>query len=154
MVAIHGRTRKQAYRGKARWEPIREVKEALTIPVIGNGDVETVADIQRIKQETNCDAVMIGRGAVSNPWIFSRMDRDDVPDTLVFETIRQHLGAMLEFYGERGVMTFRKYLKAYLHPYNLPKEQLRTLLTSKDPAFILVNVRKVFENNIINGAHK
>jgi tRNA-dihydrouridine synthase len=82
------------------------------------------------------------------------MDREEVPDTLVFETIQQHLHAMLEFYGERGVITFRKYLKAYLHPYNLPKEQLRTLLTSKDPAFILVNVRKVFENNIINGAHK
>ena len=146
MVAVHGRTRKQAYRGKARWEPIREVKEALDIPVIGNGDVETVADIQRIKAETNCDAVMIGRGAVSNPWIFSRMDREDVPDTLVFETIRQQLHAMLAFYGERGVITFRKYLKGYLQPFELPKEQLHSLLTSKDPAFVLETVRSYLSN--------
>ena len=137
MVAVHGRTRKQAYRGKARWDPIREVKAALEIPVIGNGDVETVADIQRIKAETNCDAVMIGRGAVSNPWIFGRIDREDVPEALVFETIRQHLGAMLEFYGERGVITFRKYLKAYLQPYNLPPKHMRALLTSKDPEYVL-----------------
>jgi nifR3 family TIM-barrel protein len=146
MVAIHGRTRKQAYRGKARWEPIREVKEALTIPVIGNGDVETVADIQRIKQETNCDAVMIGRAAVGNPWIFSRIDREDVPDTLVFETIQQHLHAMLEFYGERGVVTFRKYLKAYMQPYGLPKDQLRALLTSTEPDFILETLNTFFES--------
>jgi len=143
MVAVHGRTRKQAYRGKACWEPIREVKEALDIPVIGNGDVETVADIQRIKAETNCDAVMIGRGAVSNPWIFSRMDREDVPDVLVFETIRQQLHAMLEFYGERGVITFRKYLKAYLQPYALPPEQLQLILTSKDSAFVLKKVESI-----------
>ena len=143
MVAVHGRTRKQAYRGKACWEPIREVKEALDIPVIGNGDVETVADIQRIKAETNCDAVMIGRGAVSNPWIFSRMDREDVPDKLVFETIRQQLHAMLEFYGERGVITFRKYLKAYLQPYALPPEQLQLILTSKDSAFVLKKVESI-----------
>jgi len=146
MVAVHGRTRKQAYRGKAHLEPIREIKEVLDIPVIGNGDVETVADIQRIKAETNCDAVMIGRGAVSNPWIFSRMDREDVPDTLVFETIRQQLHAMLAFYGERGVITFRKYLKGYLQPFELPKEQLHSLLTSKDPAFVLKTVRSYLSN--------
>jgi len=148
MVAVHGRTRKQAYRGVARWEPIREVKAALEIPVIGNGDVETVADIQRIKAETNCDAVMIGRGAVGNPWIFSRMDREEVPDALVFETIRQHLGAMLEFYGERGVITFRKYLKAYLQPYALPPDQLLALLTSKDKAFILETLERYFESRL------
>jgi nifR3 family TIM-barrel protein len=148
MVAVHGRTRKQAYRGVARWDPIREVKEVLSIPVIGNGDVETVSDIDRIKAETNCDAVMIGRGAVGNPWIFSRMDREEVPDALVFETIRQHLEAMLEFYGERGVITFRKYLKAYLQLYALPPEQLRALLTSKDPAFILETLERYFESRL------
>jgi len=146
MVAVHGRTRKQAYRGKARWDPIREIKETLDIPVIGNGNVQTLADIQRIKAETNCDAVMIGRGAVGNPWIFSRMDRKDVPDELVFETIHQHLHAILDFYGERGIITFRKYLKAYLQPYGLTPEQLRTLLTSKDPDFILEVLERDFDS--------
>lgn len=136
MIAVHGRTRKQAYRGQARWAPIREIKSALHIPVIGNGDVRTVADIHQIKTVTRCDAVMIGRAAVGNPWIFSRMDRHEIPPSRVRETINQHLDAMLAFYGERGVITFRKYLKAYLDPYDIPREDLLTLLKSKDPAFI------------------
>jgi nifR3 family TIM-barrel protein len=140
MIAVHGRTRQQAYRGQARWEPIAEIKKTVQIPVIGNGDVTHVADIQRIKLETGCDAVMIGRGAVGNPWIFSRMDRVEVPNTLVYETIKKHLQSMLTFYGERGVITFRKYLKNYLEPYTLPKEKLHKLLTCKQPDRILEQV--------------
>ena len=136
MVAVHGRTRKQAYRGQARWDPIREVKQALDIPVIGNGDVRSVADIDRIKDQTGCDAIMIGRAAVGNPWLFSRMDREDVPPGLVHETLVTHLNEMLKFYGERGIITFRKYLKAYLVSYDIPREELLLLLKSKDPQFV------------------
>jgi nifR3 family TIM-barrel protein len=144
MVAVHGRTRKQAYRGKADWEPIREVKDALSIPVVGNGDVQNTADIEAIKQYTGCDAVMIGRAAVGNPWIFSRLDREEVPDQIVKETIFNHLDAMVDFYGERGVITFRKFLKAYLKPYDLPQETLLLLLKSKDAEFIKSNLEKFF----------
>lgn len=133
MVAVHGRTRQQAYRGRARWEPIKEIKQALDIPVIGNGDVRSVADIERIKEHTGCDAVMIGRAAVGNPWLFSRMDRADVPPSLVHETLITHLDEMLRFYGQRGVITFRKYLKAYLALYDIPREDLLPLLKSKEP---------------------
>jgi nifR3 family TIM-barrel protein len=140
MIAVHGRSRQQAYRGKARWEPIAEIKKALQIPVIGNGDVTHVADIQRIKDETGCDAVMIGRGAVGNPWIFSRMDRVDVHNHLVYVTIKEHLQSMLAFYGERGVITFRKYLKGYLQPYGFPKDTLHQLLICKQPDQVLEQV--------------
>lgn len=140
MIAVHGRSRRQAYRGKARWEPIAEIKKAVQIPVIGNGDVTTVADIQRIKFETDCDAVMIGRGAVGNPWIFSRMDRVDVPNDLVYKTIKEHLHSMLAFYGERGVITFRKYLKGYLQPYGFPSDTLHPLLIYKQPDLVLEQV--------------
>jgi len=143
MVAVHGRTRKQAYRGNADWEPIREVKEALGIPVVGNGDVQNIDDIEDIKQFTGCDAVMIGRAAVGNPWIFSRLDREDVPGETVKVTIINHLDAMVDFYGQRGVITFRKYLKAYLKPYELPQETLLPLLKSKDPEFIKKNLNKI-----------
>ena len=136
MIAVHGRTRKQAYRGFARWEPIREIKQALQIPVIGNGDVCTVADIKAIKKDTGCDAVMIGRAAVANPWIFSRMDRENVPLVLLLATILSHLDAMLDFYGKRGIITFRKYLKAYLAPYPIPRDMLLQLLKSQDPEFV------------------
>ena len=145
MIAVHGRTRKQAYRGKARWEPIGEIKGALHIPVIGNGDVRTVTDIHEIKTQTGCDAVMIGRAAVGNPWIFSCRDREDVSPAQVYATILQHLDAVLKFYGERGVITFRKYLKAYLEPYPLPREDLYVLMKSKDPKFIREYLKTLFE---------
>jgi nifR3 family TIM-barrel protein len=145
MIAVHGRTRQQAYRGQARWEPIREIKAALHIPVIGNGDVCSVADIHRIKALTGCDAVMIGRAAVSNPWIFSRMDRHEIPPRRVHELINRHFDAMLAFYGERAVITFRKYLKAYLDPYDIAREDLLTLLKSKEPAFIRDWLDRFFE---------
>ena len=71
-VAVHGRTREQFYSGKADWEIIRMVKEAVKIPVIGNGDIFTPDTAKRMLKETGCDGVMIARGAKGNPWIFSR----------------------------------------------------------------------------------
>ena len=144
MVAVHGRTRIQAYRGKARWEPIREIKQALHIPVIGNGDVVTVADIERIKRETGCDAVMIGRAAVPNPWIFSRLDRDQVGPQDALQSILKHFEAIISYYGERGVITFRKYLKAYLAPYPVPTEQLLSLLREQDQQIVRAEILQIF----------
>lgn len=71
-VAVHGRTREQMYMGRADWSYIKAVKDSLSIPVIGSGDVWTPEDALRMMQETGCDAVMIGRGAQGNPWIFER----------------------------------------------------------------------------------
>ncbi|HUV38595.1 MAG TPA: tRNA-dihydrouridine synthase family protein, partial [Planctomycetota bacterium] len=71
-VAVHGRHAQQAYRGKADWDVIARVKASVRIPVIGNGDVKTADDALRMMRETGCDAVMIGRGALGNPWIFKR----------------------------------------------------------------------------------
>ncbi len=72
-VAVHGRTREQYYSGKADWDIIRQVKEAVKIPVIGNGDVFTPEDAKRLLDETGCDGIMVGRGAKGNPWIFKRI---------------------------------------------------------------------------------
>lgn len=144
MVAVHGRTRQQAYRGQAEWEPIAEIKAALQIPVVGNGDVRTMADIAAIKAQTGCDAVMIGRAAVANPWIFRRLDREQVPIALARETVLSHFEAMLAFYGERGVITFRKYLKAYLEPYALPEAELLSLLKTKDAETVRQQLKAIF----------
>jgi tRNA-dihydrouridine synthase B len=78
LLAVHGRTKAQGYTGSADWDAIAEVRRAVSIPVIANGDVKTIADIERIKAHTGCTAVMIARAAISNPWIFSRLDRENV----------------------------------------------------------------------------
>ena len=72
-VAVHGRTREQYYSGKADWDMIRQVKEAVSIPVWGNGDVFTPEDAKRMKEETGCDGIMVARGAKGNPWLFKRI---------------------------------------------------------------------------------
>jgi tRNA-dihydrouridine synthase B len=134
LVAVHGRTKAQSYGGTANWDAIAEVKQKLSIPVIGNGDVRTVADIEKIKQHTQCDGVMIGRASIGNPWIFSRLDRDAVPVETVKTTIQNHLARCLEFYGaERGLVIFRKFAKRYLNPYHLSNDQNLDLMTEIDP---------------------
>ena len=91
LIAIHGRTKEQSYSGNAKWDAIAEVKAAVKIPVIGNGDVKRVEDIERMKKYTGCDAVMIGRAALANPWIFSRLDREQVTAEQVRQTVHTHL---------------------------------------------------------------
>ena len=130
LLAIHGRTKFQAYGGEANWDAIAEVVQTVSIPVIGNGDVHTVADIQRMKDYTGCDGVMIGRAAIHNPWIFSGLDRQDVPIQRVRETMQFHLERNLQHYGpKRGLKLFRKYTAQYLTPYQLPKDIRQKLLT-------------------------
>lgn len=114
-VAIHGRTKQQAYKGEADWNPIGEIKAAVKIPVIGNGDVKCVADIERIKAQTGCDAVMIGRAAIGNPWIFQRKDKAQVTFAERATLVRRHLAAMTDYYGpELGVILFRKHVVKYI----------------------------------------
>jgi nifR3 family TIM-barrel protein len=134
LVAIHGRTRMQGYRGEANWDPIAEIKQAVSIPVIGNGDVKNTADIARMQAHTRCDAVMIGRAAIGNPWIFQGLNREQVTPEMVRETMLNHLARSLDFYGEeRGLVLFRKHTTRYLSPYPLPNQIRRQLLTAEQP---------------------
>lgn len=133
-LAVHGRTKAQGYGGKADWDAIAEIKDALSIPVIGNGDVRKVADIERMKAHTRCDAVMIGRGAIGNPWIFSRLDRDQVPIEQVRFTMLRHLERMLTFYeGDYGLVLFRKHASRYLSPFPLTRSQRKRLFEAECP---------------------
>ena len=120
-----------AYRGKAPWEPIAELKACLPVPVIGNGDVTTPALARQMLTETGCDAVMIGRGAKTNPWIFSWRERSEVPPAEVYGLICYQYRAMQPYYPNGAVLPFRKFLKAYLEPYALPNNRLQAILTAK-----------------------
>jgi tRNA-dihydrouridine synthase B len=138
LIAVHGRTRAQGYGGRADWEAIAEIKSSVSIPVIANGDVTTAVDIEQIKRETGCEGVMIGRAAIGNPWIFSRLEREQVSTALLQETMQRHLESMLAFYGpERGLVLFRKHASRYLGPLNLPPEQRQRLLTAGQPVEFL-----------------
>ncbi len=129
LIAVHGRTREQRYTGNADWDAIAEVKSLVKIPVVGSGDVKTVADIARMKQHTNCDAVMIGRASLANPWIFARLDREQVSAAQVQETVRKHLARSIEFYGEEdGSRLFRKYAVQYLLMQTLTRETRKQIL--------------------------
>ena len=129
LLAVHARTKVQGYSGRAEWEAIAEIKAAINIPVIGNGDVSTVEDITRMKSLTGCDGVMIGRSALENPWLFSRIDRRIVPIDQARAVMIDHLAQMLEFYGERGLLLFRKFIKGYLRPYSLSSDLIKMLVT-------------------------
>lgn len=121
-IAFHARTKEQGYGGQADWDAIAEVKAAVKIPVIGNGDVKSVADIERMRSYTGCEAVMIGRAAVGNPWIFSRLDRAQVPPEMVHQMVRQHLERNVDFYGpHKGLILFRKHAMQYLKLQHLPR---------------------------------
>lgn len=145
LIAVHGRTKEQGYSGNANWDAIAEVKSAVKIPVIGNGDVKRVEDIKKLKNHTGCDAVMIGRAALANPWIFARLDREQVPPEMVKETIHNHLAKSVEFYGdEDGQRLFRKYAVQYLLLKTLDRETRREILKTRPSAEFLELLDQVY----------
>jgi tRNA-dihydrouridine synthase B len=133
LIAVHGRTQEQGYGGEANWDAIAEVKAAVKIPVLGNGDVKTVADIERMKAHTGCEAVMIGRAAIGNPWIFSRLDREQVTPEMIRQMVRLHLERNIQFYGEhKGLILFRKHAMRYLALQRLPRVMRTKIILQND----------------------
>ena len=137
LLAVHARTKKQGYGGMADWQAIAEICQAVSIPVVGNGDVRRVADIDRLKAATGCQGVMIGRAAVGNPWIFQRVERADVPREEVLRVMRLHLSRSLDFFGEYGLVLFRKHASRYMSPYLLdPELRQRLMIIERADDFI------------------
>lgn len=125
-VAVHGRTREQFYSGRADWDIIRQVKERVSIPVIGNGDILTAEDVIAMEKQTGCDGFMIARGAEGNPWIFRQIlhyfetgEQLPKPDfSEMTEMLLRHVKMQLEFKGEyTGIREIRKHAAWYTAGY-------------------------------------
>ncbi|NFF60189.1 tRNA dihydrouridine synthase DusB [Clostridium botulinum] len=121
-IAIHGRTRAQMYEGKADWDIIRRVKESVNIPVIGNGDVFSAEKAFQLREETNCDGIMIARGAMGNPWIFKQIQLALNNEEVIYPTSEEkidmcirHLNLAIQYHGElKAVREMRKHIAWYI----------------------------------------
>ena len=147
LVAVHARSKEQGHEGKPDFSALAEIKKTLQIPVLGNGGIRKTADIQTMITATDCDGVMIGRGAVLNPWIFSGRDREEIKPGEVQDLLLEHLERSLSIYGqEKGLVLFRKFAAGYLKPYELKRETRRELLMEANAGKFKFLVGEVFRN--------
>lgn len=152
-ITVHGRTQEQGFSGKADWSVIGQVKEAVKIPVIGNGDVMSGEDAARMIGQTGCDSVMVGRGALGRPWIFQSIKEFrngnsvmSIPNSLRLQISLEHFRGMLEAYGDRkGLYDMRKHFGWYLRALPGAAEARRRIMTEESPAIARQILTEFFE---------
>ncbi len=141
LVTIHGRTRMQFYQGRADWDAIRAVRDAVSIPLVANGDVETPEDAAEILKRSGADAVMLGRGAQGRPWHVGWLAGHAAPERgEILDLVVEHYEAMLSLYGEApGLRHARKHLGWYIERFapDLPGEHKSALMTCQDPKDVM-----------------
>jgi len=134
MIAVHARARDQNWQESANWNAIREIKEYVEIPVIGNGDVTSKKDVQKMIKQTGCDGVMIGRAAIGNPWIFSDTNKASLSAEQIIDVVKIHWHLMIAFYGPKKTSSFfKKHLKAYLSCPQFSHIDLKELISMPNP---------------------
>lgn len=152
-ITIHGRTRVQMYEGVADWDIIKKVKENISIPLIGNGDVKSPIDAKNLLEYTGCNGIMIGRGAMGNPFIFKRIDHffktgeiiDEVPASDRIDTAIYHLNLSEEFKGYKGVIEMRKHIAWYIKNMkdaSAMRDRINKLSTKEDMESLLLEYKE------------
>ena len=149
LITSHGRTRMQFYEGRADWDAIRLVREAISVPLIANGDVQTEADAKEILVRSGANAVMIGRGAQGRPWHAGAIAGHPVPSRQMQQDIvAEHYAAILDFYGrEAGLRHARKHLGWYLDRLapQVTAEDKAAIFRSVDPGDVLIRMKEALE---------
>lgn len=156
-IAVHGRTREQMYEGTADWDIIAKVKEAVSIPVIGNGDIFKAEDAKKMIEVTNCDGVMIGRGSMGNPWLFREIKQLLVNEEVTYpapqnkiDMCMRQLKEEVEFQGEiKAVREMRKHISWYikgLRDCTTIKDEINSETTLKGVLEILYNYKLKYYN--------
>lgn len=152
-VTVHGRTREQYYHGRADWDIIRQVKEAISIPVIGNGDIDSPEAGRAMIEQTGCDAIMIGRGLQGNPWLVSQIlygcPKPGIHE--VIETILRHARMQAEMSGEyMGIRQMRKHVAWYTAGYP-GSSKLRASINQVESYEALEELLKGYESRVFGG---
>ncbi len=142
-IAVHGRTKKGAYKAPVDYDAIASMKQAINIPLIANGDITDLKKAQFVFDKTGADGIMIGRGAVGKPWIFYQIanNEESISDALKKEIILEHFDKMIEHYHEYGTVMFRKHLHTYSKGYDNANSFREKVNKVSDPS----EMRKLIE---------
>lgn len=156
-ITLHARSRSRLFSGRACWDDIKRLKEAVSIPVIGNGDINDGADAMRMIEETGCDAVMIGRSAMGNPWIFSEANHflatgQHLPEPTIKERIAvilEHAGRLIESEGEeRAILQMRTQVAAYTKGWSGGGELRRQMMAVRKRAELEILLREYSQRRL------
>lgn len=149
-ITIHGRTRSGGFKAPVNYEAIKEAKEAVNIPVIANGDITDFQKAKYVLEFTKADGVMIGRGAIGNPWIFYQLKegKDFIDKDIRLKIILEHFDQMINFYGDYGAVMFRKHLHTYSKGYKGASNFRDKVNRIKDPKTMREEIENFFTESV------